>query len=100
MTTIYKYEVKLDDWFEVEVPRRSKVLSVGMQKGTPQMWVLVDLEPPPLPFSPTVMRRFRLVGTGNPVVGLFDDKFIGTFQLYEGALVFHLFEAGFQEVTA
>jgi len=70
------------------LPRDAKILTVQTQRGAPQLWAMVDSE------TKKVTRYFRLSGTGHP---LGDDylkiiNYIGTFQMGNGALVFHLFE--------
>lgn len=37
--------------------------------------------------------RFRLAGTGHPIAEA-DLRYVGTFQLADGALVFHVFILG------
>jgi len=83
---IYKYPVRFDDTFEVLMPRGAVVLSVATQDDHPQMWARVD------PAQPMLTRRFHLRGTGHPLTGE-EGRFIGTFLMRSGALVFHLFEA-------
>jgi hypothetical protein len=89
METVWKYEIPIKDYFEILIPQKAKVLSVGMQETTPVMWVLVDSE------SIKTNKAFRLTGTGHPLDIDEDDelKFIGTLQ-YQLGLVFHLFEIG------
>lgn len=82
---IWKYPVHLTDQFGAHIPEGAEVLSVQVQHGEPQMWVLVE------PDAPQRYRNFRVVGTGHP----FDPAgwdFVGTFQISGGDLVFHLFE--------
>lgn len=86
MRTVYKYEVPLDDTFYVDLPKDSKVLSVGVQNDVPYIWVFVDDE------NEDSRKVFRLAGTGHPIADYLDLEFIGTFQLRSGNLVFHLFE--------
>lgn len=87
MRTIWKYEVQPTDRFSHEIPRGFMFLDVQMQQGRPQLWALVDTEKP--------MERvdFALVGTGNSYPDADEGEFwhVGSFQLHEGALVFHLF---------
>lgn len=83
---IYKYPVHISDAFSVPMPRGAVVLSVATQDDCPQMWARVD---PAQPMSP---RRFHVAGTGHPLTGV-EGRFIGTFLMRGGALVFHLFEA-------
>lgn len=88
MRNIYKYEVVIDDQFEVSLPRNAVFLSVQLQHGVPQMWWLVD---PNVAAHP---RKFRVRGTGhqfqeNPHE---TEAHLGTFQMNNGNLVWHLFD--------
>lgn len=86
--TIWKYAVPVRGAFQLEMPRDARVLSVQIQNGEPQVWVVVDAD------APTEMRAFRVFGTGHPIDASPDImRYVGTFQLYDCALVFHLFEA-------
>jgi len=89
MKTIFKYDIEVKDDITVMLPQWAKVLSVQVQDDKPKIWALVD----------TAMaleeRRFKLYGTGHPISAYDTDgtfKFVGTFQLRGGQLVFHLFE--------
>lgn len=84
MKTIWKYAVELKDRFEVDLPMGAEFLSVQSQFGRPQMWWLVD------PRMPVTKCRFAVHGTGHPVEG--KKIYLGTFQIHDGELVFHLFE--------
>jgi hypothetical protein len=87
MKTIYKYPVPIDDDFELDLPVGARLLCVDTQRGVPNLWALVDMDPG----LGSETRRFRLAGTGHPL----DDRpldYVGTFQLHRGSLVFHLFE--------
>jgi len=89
METVWKYQIPITDYFEISMPKRSKILSIGMQENSPVMWVLVDTE------SEKENKSFRLAGTGHPL-DIDEDThcgFIGTLQ-YQLGLVFHLFEIG------
>lgn len=85
MKKVFKYTIEPDDYVTLQLPLDAEVLSVQEQNGHPQMWALVD------PRKATESRTFRLAGTGHEIE---DDnpKFIGTFQMKELGLVFHLFE--------
>ena len=89
MLTIYKYPVLyMENHFTLELPKNAKILTVQTQKGNPQLWAMVDSE------TEKETRHFRLAGTGHP---LGEDylriiNYIGTFQMGNGELVFHLFE--------
>ncbi len=96
MKTIYKYAVPLKDTFTINLPKGYTILSVGVQNvvsfdrrsQSPYIWVLIDTEN--VKNSKPV--NFRLAGTGHPIEEYSFLRFIGTFQLQDGALVFHLFE--------
>ncbi len=85
---IWKYEIKIDDKIQIEMPEKAEILSVQVQKGIVCIWALVDSE------NKTETRYFEVFGTGHkvPVDMGISRKFIGTFQIYGGDLVFHLFE--------
>jgi hypothetical protein len=83
--TIWKYQLVTTDIQTVTMPEGADVLCVQTQDDVPCLWVLVD------PKRPSVTRRFRTHGTGHPVdasVG----RYVGTYQLLGGNLVFHVFE--------
>ena len=88
MLTIFKYPIPIEDHFILELPKNAKILTVQTQKGIPQLWAMVDSE------TEKEARHFRLNGMDHP---LGDDylriiNYIGTFQIENGELVFHLFE--------
>jgi hypothetical protein len=86
MKTVWKYELSSDDYLSIDLPICSKPLSVQEQYGVPQLWILVD--PNENVFE---TRKFRFCGTGHPIKES-NIEFIGTFQLYQGSFVGHLFE--------
>lgn len=86
MLTVHKYSFEIDDYIDIEMPRFSRVLSVQVQNGTPCIWAIVDTD------SPLAIKKFRLAGTGHPIREKEEDlEFVGTFQLFGGKIVFHLF---------
>lgn len=85
MKTIYKYPIKIDDTFEIIMPAGSEVLTIQLQNGEPYIWVLVD------PDKDSIPHTFYMLGTGHLRKGLRKENYIGTFQLADGRLVFHLF---------
>ena len=87
MKTVYKYTIPIEDQFELELPIAAQVFTVQTQNGHPHIWALVD------PDAPKEPRLFRLAGTGHPMHNR-NLTYIGSFQMKEGALVFHLFEWG------
>jgi hypothetical protein len=86
MKTVWKFEIKPDDIIEISLPVGAKPLTVQEQNGGAQLWCLCN------PNKTTYeTRKFRLAGTGHII---YENilAFIGTFQLDNGSLVFHLFE--------
>ncbi len=86
MKTIYKYPIEIDDEVIVQIPEGGKILAVQEQHGIVCLWALVDT------LDPLTERKFYVRGTGHSCAGLEETKYVGTFQLNGGALVFHLFE--------
>lgn len=85
MITIYKYPAPVSaDRLTITLPEGAEILTVQVQNGEPHVWARVDNSRPP------VARLFRWYGTGH--ASRLDAKYIGTIQLHDGALVFHLFE--------
>lgn len=85
MDTIWKFPFKITDCIELRMPKSAEILSVQVQHGIPCIWAGIKLD------NGTEMRKFKVLGTGHPI-GVGGLKFIGTFQLYDGAFVGHLFE--------
>ena len=84
---IFKYKVQINDYFTINLPKDSKVLTVQVQMDETYMWVLFN------PEFPSIKRNFRLVGTGHPIIeDLSSLRYVNTFQVRGGVLVFHLFE--------
>ena len=82
---VYKYEVPVSDYFTIEMPVGARILSIQTQFKRTCIWALVD------PNAEKQKRNFRLCGTGH----IMDDSilaFIGTCQIDNGQLVFHVFE--------
>lgn len=82
--SIWKFPLRVADFVEFAMPKNAKVLTVQVQLGDPCVWAEVDVG------AETEIRRFRTFGTGHPLdSGLL---YIGTYQMRDGALVFHLYE--------
>lgn len=98
MHAIHKYQVAVEDEQRVRMPKGARILDVQAQGPFPCIWAIVDTE------AELEERRFAVRGTGHEL----DDelatatigtsggnghaRYIGTFQLHGGNLVFHLFE--------
>jgi hypothetical protein len=87
MKRIYKYPLALTDTQFVELPLGAEILTAQMQGDQLCLWAMVNT----LPEAIKKNRRIEIIGTGNPVpTG--DLKYISTFQMMGGGLIFHAFE--------
>ena len=86
MDAIYKFELDVIDNQAVSLPGGAEILSIQEQNGKPCMWAKIDTD------APYETRQFATVGTGNPIPFDESNPFIATYQLQDGALVFHVFE--------
>ncbi len=85
--TIWKLPLTVTDKQSINLPIDSEILSVQNQNGMPCLWALVD------PEKPKEDILIEIFGTGHPVnydMGV-TRKYISTFQMEGGALVFHAF---------
>lgn len=92
-TMIYKYALDIVDLQTVEMHRLAKILCIQTQKGIPCLWAEVD------PEQPTERRFIRMYGTGQPHVQddpyipeEYGSKYLGTYQVMKGNIVFHVYE--------
>ena len=83
-TSVWKYEIEVDETFTREMPEHARVLHVGVQAGTPCMWVQVA------PGNKIETRTFHCHGTGHSIP--LGRVHLGSFMLLDGAFVGHLFE--------
>jgi hypothetical protein len=88
MRTIWKYEMVVEGQQVHEMPMGAKVLCVQIQAGKPCIWALVD------PERPMKEYMFLTFGTGHEIPDNESLAYIGSYQLYNGAFVGHLFEMG------
>ncbi len=86
MKAIWKYELKPTDDQNIEMPDGAEILTMQCQGETPCLWVLVD------PTKRKKIRRFEIFGTGHTMDVLSVSTYVGTYQLKDGQLVFHVFE--------
>jgi hypothetical protein len=84
---IWRFPFVINDSVMVLMPKGARVLSVEMVREQPSVYAVVDPDAPPAEV------RFRLFGTGHVHSPTdFPSTFVGTFQIPEAALVFHLFQ--------
>lgn len=87
MKMVYKYPLYIQYEVVVMMPKGARVLSVQVQDGRPCIWAAVA------PCETSQEKRwFRIAGTGHPIEDDVVEGFIGTIQMYDGRLVFHVFE--------
>jgi hypothetical protein len=86
--TVWKFPLHMEQPNTFEMPKGAQVLAAQAQLGGPTIWALCN------PLAPKEKRTFRIVGTGHEIEdqpGVLLDH-VGTFQLYEGKFVGHIFE--------
>lgn len=83
---IWKYPLEqIADTIGIDMPKGAEILTLQMQNSEPCIWAFVN------PEAKKEKRFFRIIGTGH-LIEPEERKYIGTFQLMSGALVFHLYE--------
>ena len=86
MKKIYKYYIPIEDEFELELPERAKILTFQAQNDEGFIWAIIDIG------DRIIKVKFRMFGTGHPIREEIDElEYIGTIQIYNGGLVWHLF---------
>jgi hypothetical protein len=100
MKSIWKFEFKIDDDVDIEMPEYAEILHVDVQfqrnpdevmthpmgREVPCIWARVDAE------RPMVKRNFFIAGTGNPLPENMLLEHLGSFKMEQDRLVWHLFE--------
>lgn len=87
MKRIYKYPLEIMDVQEVDLPKGAQILSVQAQYGIPNIWALVDDKQ-----TKTEKVIIRIIGTGYQIPDANSLEYIGTVQLINGSVVFHVFK--------
>lgn len=85
MITVHKFPFLITDTFPLDMHKGAEVLHVDMQNNTPCIWAKVDTT------QHKEKRFFVITGTGHEIPE--HCKYIGTFQQYQGNLIWHLWEA-------
>jgi hypothetical protein len=86
---IWKFQLKITDVQDIEIPRGSILLSVQTQNEIPCLWVLIyNTE------AEKEVIRLRTIGTGNQISteDFNSSVFLGTYQLSGGSFVGHVFQ--------
>lgn len=87
--TIWKLPLPVADEITLQMPQGAEILCLQMQHDKPTIWVRCDDDPA---FANRVQRVLQWRGTGHNADGT--GAYVGTVQLDDGALVFHLFDKG------
>jgi hypothetical protein len=85
---IYKYPLSVTDRQILHLPVGAEILTVQTQNEKPCLWAMVD------PKRGTATRIIETFGTGYDItedMGV-ERKYISTYQLHGGGLIFHVFE--------
>ena len=85
--TIWKFLIDTTDMQEIEMPEGAEILTVQLQHGKPCLWAIVNPEA-----ACRQNRRIETFGTGH-LMSEQARRYVGSYQLYGGDLVFHVFEA-------
>lgn len=85
--TIWKFPLSFAA--ATELPPGAEPISVQMQGGNPMLWALVEPEIARQSFGEA--KRIHVAGTGHDLPDNI-GRFIDTFQMEGGSLVFHVFE--------
>jgi len=86
MISIWKFNLQTIDKQEVLMPVGAEILTVQIQNGEPCLWARVDTE------QRVEMRRIAIHGTGHELPDT-TGKYIGTYQMANATLIFHVFES-------
>lgn len=82
-SSIWKYELNTNNEQFVYMPLGAKILTVQIQDAKLCLWAKVNPNNLPVP------RKILIRGTGEDASGVGD--YLGTFQVYGGKIVFHVF---------
>lgn len=90
MKQIWEFPLETTDVQRIEMPVGAEILTIQTQNEVPCIWALVDTGTSVLKCK----RTFNIFRTGHNIPELVDShrKYIGTYQLNNGGLVFHCFE--------
>lgn len=85
---IHKYPLRVTDVVRLQMPKGAKPLCAQTQHGEPYLWAAVDAD------APNVEHIINIAGTGHERSDISVGQYVGSFQMLEGALVFHVFDGG------
>lgn len=85
MKAVWKWPLNVVDKQDIFMPAGAEMLTVQVQDGKPCLWAMVD------PSLPKERRVLCTAGTGHAIQEETGLDYVGTYQLEDGALVFHVF---------
>jgi hypothetical protein len=85
MNKIWKYKLATTDIQTIKMPLNPRILTVQGQYGEPCLWALVDPDAKMVPITIVIH------GTGHPVPEPLSLVYVGSYQLYGGDFVGHVF---------
>lgn len=85
MKTIWKTELRVTDFQEIEIPVGAEILCVREQYDTICLWYRCD------PGAPKEKRGIYINGTGHSMIDE-DARYLGTAHCHGGRLIWHVFE--------
>ena len=85
MKTIWKFPLEIKDVQEINLPATAGIMTVQMQGDQPCLWAHLNQQ------HAFQKRRIFIVGTGHSIPET-NVRYIGTFQIAGGSLIFHVFE--------
>ncbi|KKK90993.1 hypothetical protein LCGC14_2717450 [marine sediment metagenome] len=83
---IWKVPLEITDEQKIALPKGARILSVQAQADVLCLWALIDPDATPRDFT------IRIFGTGHPADDAVGLEFIGTTQMLDSALVWHVFK--------
>lgn len=86
MKKIYKYPLIIEGEQLIDVPLGAQLLTAQVQHEVVCIWAIIDSNE-----EQRESRTIDIFGTGHPM-SMATRKYLGTVQLCEGSLVFHVFE--------
>ena len=85
MKTIWKFNLPINDYCTIQIPKNCKILKVAEQNNKIMLWAQVD------DCEDKENVTFRIAGTGHPL-GAEILKYLDSAVMYNGGLVFHVYK--------
>lgn len=89
-TVIWKYPINVMGKYEIEMPFGGIIRHCDVQKNIPTIWIEFRLSATEA--KPYITRKFQMFSTGFPIAMSNLRDYIGSFVLYDGDIVVHLYE--------